>query len=132
VPTALAISLTALLGLPAGAAARRAALAYTVPTGQPPCTSCPHCRAPITPLAVRTALGRCRSCDQRLGAHALLPELLTAVMWALVIAALGFSWTAVALLWLSACGVALALADWTDHLLPDRPVLDILLLRTAF
>ncbi len=119
-PTALAVSLTALLGLPAGAAVRRAALAYTVPTGQPARTDCPHCRELITSLSVRTALGRCRSCGQRLGAPALLPELLTAALWALIVVALGFSWTTAALLWLSACGVALALADWTDHLLPDR------------
>ncbi|RKE02960.1 A24 family peptidase [Streptomyces sp. TLI_171] len=119
-PTALAVSLAALLGLPAGAAARRAAIAYTVPTGQPSRTSCPHCQAPVTSLALRTALGRCHSCHRRLGAPALLPELLTAALWALVITALGLSWTAVAMLWLSACGVALALADWTDHLLPDR------------
>ncbi|MFF4344769.1 prepilin peptidase [Kitasatospora sp. NPDC001540] len=119
-PTALAVSLAALLGLPVGAAARRAALAYTVPSGQPPRTTCPHCQEPITSLALRTTLGRCRSCGQRLGAPALLPELLTAALWALAIAALGVSWTAAALLWLSTCSVALALADWTHHLLPDR------------
>ncbi|SEM76613.1 prepilin peptidase [Streptacidiphilus jiangxiensis] len=119
-PMAFAVSVAVLLGLLAGAAARRAALAFTVPTGQPPRTLCPHCDTPITSTALRTSLGRCHSCSERLGAPALLPEVLTVVLWGLVVAAAGVSWTAAALLWLSACGVALALADWTEHVLPDR------------
>jgi leader peptidase (prepilin peptidase)/N-methyltransferase len=49
-----------------------------------------------------------------------LPELLTSALWGLVVAVLGVSWTTPALLWLSACGVALTLSDWSAHLLPDR------------
>jgi leader peptidase (prepilin peptidase)/N-methyltransferase len=44
----------------------------------------------------------------------------TAVLWGLAVTALGVSWTTPALLWLAACGVALTLADWSAHLLPDR------------
>jgi leader peptidase (prepilin peptidase)/N-methyltransferase len=121
--TALAVSLAALLGLPAGAVARRAALAFTVPTGQPPRTSCPYCEEPITSVALRSSLGRCRSCGRRLGAPALVPEVLTAALWGLTVAAAGVTWTSAALLWLSVCGVALVLADWTEHLLPDRLIL---------
>ncbi|GJF30339.1 prepilin peptidase [Kitasatospora sp. NE20-6] len=119
-PMVLAVFLAGLLGLGAGTAARRAALTFTVPTGQPPRAGCPHCQEPFTSRTWRLVLGRCPSCGQRLGAPAFLPEVLTALLWGLVVADVGVSWTGGALLWLSACGVALTLADWTAHLLPDR------------
>jgi leader peptidase (prepilin peptidase)/N-methyltransferase len=49
-----------------------------------------------------------------------LPELASAVLWGLIVAVLGVSWITPAVLWLAVCGIALTLADWSAHLLPDR------------
>ena len=137
-PVDLAVPLALLLGLPAGTAARRGALVLAVPDDQEPHAGCPRCRTPFNSRSPRTALGQCPNCRQRIGAAALLPEVLTAVLWGLCTAATGASWLGAALCWLSVCSVALTLVDWSVHRLPDNLTLTtgtgllLLLTVTAF
>lgn len=101
---------------------RWAVLVHAVPAGQPWRTGCPHCEAPLDPLA-RPA-GRCPACEQRIGPPPYLVEAATLAAAALVVvAAVGGGWSAWEVLaaagW-AAVAVPLSFIDLAVHRLPDR------------
>ncbi|MFF6979387.1 prepilin peptidase [Streptomyces sp. NPDC008343] len=119
--SALSVALTATVGALAGAAARPVVFARSVPAPASARSDCPHCssgvlgrRLPVLPIS-----GRCPTCAQTIGPHALTPEAAAAVAFALIAAGGASGWFAAAQYWVAACGVALALIDVAVQRLPD-------------
>jgi len=119
--SALSVALTAVVGALAGAAARPAVFARSVPAPASARSACPHCgsavlgrRLPVLPVS-----GRCPACAQAIGPRALVPEAVAAAAFAVVAAGAASGWFAAAQYWVAACGVALALIDLAVQRLPD-------------
>lgn len=119
--SALSVALTAAVGALAGAAARPAVFACSVPAPESARSACPHCgstvlgrRLPVLPVS-----GRCPTCAQAIGPRALVPEAGAAAAFAVVAAGGASGWFAAAQYWVAACGVALALIDLAAQRLPD-------------
>ncbi|KOU80411.1 hypothetical protein ADK61_09390 [Streptomyces sp. XY66] len=105
----------------AGAAARPAVFARSVPAAASARRDCPHCgsgvlgrRLPMLPVS-----GRCPACAQAIGPHAFTSEAATAVAFAAIAAGGANGWFGAAQYWVAACGVALALIDVAVQRLPD-------------
>lgn len=119
-------------GVPVGAALRGTVFRLSVPSGDPPRTTCPRCAAPVS----RWLPLRCRHCRHRLGIPLVL-ELATAMVLALLLARFGGQPDVVAFCFMGALGVSLAAIDMSVQRLPDRltlpayPVLVILLTAAA-
>jgi leader peptidase (prepilin peptidase)/N-methyltransferase len=93
-----------------------------------PGSHCPSCETPIAPydnipvLSWVLLRGRCRHCRAGISARYPLIELLTAVVFAAVVAVRGFDEGLVLELPLVACLIALAGIDFDHKLLPNRIV----------
>ena len=105
-------------GLLTGAVLRGPVFRFSVPSGEPERAACPHCAAP----ADRWLLGWCTHCQGSLGIPAAL-ELASAAVLALVLGRIGGQPDTLALVFISALGVALAAIDLAVQRLPDRLVL---------
>jgi leader peptidase (prepilin peptidase)/N-methyltransferase len=113
--------MTTAIGAVAGAAARPAVFARSVPASAAARSSCPHCgsavldrRLPVLPLS-----GRCPACAKAIGPRPLLPEAAAATAFAAIAVGGASGWFAAAQYWVAACGVALALIDLAVQRLPD-------------
>jgi leader peptidase (prepilin peptidase)/N-methyltransferase len=104
---------------------------WRVPRGESlvtPGSHCPGCAAAIAPydnipvLSWLLLRGRCRSCRARISARYPIFELLTAVVFAAVVAVRGFDEGLVVELPFVACLLALAGIDFDHKLLPNRIV----------
>lgn len=105
---------------------------YRVPAGlsisHPP-SACPRCGHRIRPwdnvpvLSWLLLRGRCRDCSAPISVRYPLVEVGTAVLFGLVGAWTGLSWTLPLLVYTTGLGVALALIDLDVHRLPDALVL---------
>ncbi len=119
-------------GVPVGAALRGTVFRLSVPSGDPPRTTCPRCAAPVS----RWLPLRCRHCRSRLGIPLAL-ELTTAMVLALLLARFGGQPDVVAFCFMGALGVSLAAIDISVQRLPDRltlpayPVLVVMLTVAA-
>lgn len=123
----------AVAGTFAGTALRGAVFRHSVPSGEPPRTTCPKCGN----AAQRWLLSvRCGQCGTRLGAPLVL-ELVTAAVLALVLGTFAWQWETAAFVFLGALGVALATIDVAVQRLPHRltlpayPVVIVLFAVTA-
>lgn len=116
---------------------------WRVPRGESvalPGSHCPACGHAIRPqdniplVGWLLLGGRCRDCRARISARYPLVELTTGVLFAVITAKVGLSWSLPAYLYLTAAAVALALIDIDHHrlpnviVLPSYPVLGALLL----
>lgn len=125
--TALLVGFSALLGLFIGSFLN--VVIYRVPKGESvvsPRSRCPGCGKEISwydNLPVLSWLilrGRCRSCHERISVRYPAVELLTAVVFGVLAAALSDQpWAIPAYLWVGGVGVALAAIDIETHRLPD-------------
>ena len=97
-------------GVLIGSALRGTAFRLSVPSGEPPRTTCPRC---ATPLPRRLPI-RCRCCRSRLGTPLAL-ELATAAVLALLLGRFGGQPDVVAFCYLGALGVSLAAIDLSVH-----------------
>jgi len=97
-----------------------------------PRSSCPHCNHKITAvenipmLSYLFLRGRCSSCQAFISARYPLVELFTGILSAIVVAHFGFSWVALAMLFLTWCLIALSLIDFDTQYLPDNITLPLL------
>lgn len=105
----------AVAGLGSGAILRGTVFRLSVPAGSPDRDVCPHCAAPLRPWPS----GWCASCGKTLGI-ALMLELCTAAVLALLFIQLKGQPVTVAAGFLGALGVALAAIDLEVQRLPDR------------
>jgi leader peptidase (prepilin peptidase)/N-methyltransferase len=105
---------------------------WRVPRGESvvrPPSHCPACDNPVRPrdnvpvVSWLLLRGRCRDCDEPISVRYPLVELLTAVVWVVLAARIGFAWDLPAFLYLGAVGVALALIDIDVKRLPNAIVL---------
>jgi leader peptidase (prepilin peptidase)/N-methyltransferase len=120
----------ALLGLLIGSFLN--VVVHRVPAGlsvvSPP-SACPRCAHPIrrrdnVPVVSWLVLrGRCRDCGAPISLRYPLVEAGTAVLFGLVAAWVGLSWTLPVMLYAAGLAVALALIDLDVHRLPDALVL---------
>jgi leader peptidase (prepilin peptidase) / N-methyltransferase len=101
-------------GLLAGGAMRGIVFRMSVPSGEPPRSSCPRCAAPLR----RWLVLRCAACGFRFGLPAAL-EIATAVVLALILGRLGGHPDAIAFAFFGALGVALAAIDIAVQRLPN-------------
>jgi leader peptidase (prepilin peptidase)/N-methyltransferase len=122
--------LVGLLGLLVGSFLN--VVVWRVPRGESvvrPPSHCPACGHPVRPrdnVPVVSWLllhGRCRDCSEPISARYPLVELLTAAVWVVLAARIGFAWDLPAFLYLGAIGVALALIDIDVKRLPNAIVL---------
>jgi len=130
VPTAPLVLVAAVLGLAIGSFLN--VVVWRVPRGasvaSPP-SACPRCghriraRDNIPVLSWLLLRGRCRDCAEPIAARYPLVEAGTAVLFALVAAIAGPTWSLPVLLYLAAISLALALIDLDVHRLPDAIVL---------
>jgi leader peptidase (prepilin peptidase)/N-methyltransferase len=94
-----------------------------------PPSHCPACGNPVRPrdnipvLSWLLLRGRCRDCGEPISVRYPLVELLTAGVWVVLTARIGFAWDLPAFLYLGAIGVALALIDIDVKRLPNAIVL---------
>lgn len=118
----LSVTLSAAVGAFAGAVARPAVFARSVPAPGLSRNECPHCGTRVTGRRFRLlpASGRCPACAERIGPPAFSVEMTTAAVFA-ALAAWGAAgnWFAAAQYWLTACGITLALIDLAVQRLPD-------------
>ncbi|MEU8544565.1 A24 family peptidase [Streptomyces sp. NPDC048717] len=119
--SALSVALTTAIGALAGAAARPAVFARSVPAPAAARSSCPHCGGAVLArrLPVLHFSGRCPVCAEEIGPRPLVPEAAAAIAFAAVAAGGASGWFAAAQYWLAVCGVALALIDLAVQRLPD-------------
>nr|WP_229828546.1 A24 family peptidase [Flavimobilis marinus] len=103
-----------------------------VPRGESvvrPASRCPGCGSPIRawqniPVVSWLLLrGRCRSCREPISVQYPLVELVTAVLFVLVVVRLDWTWSVPVYLYLTAIGVALLVIDLQTHRLPNAIVL---------
>ena len=106
-------------------------VAYRVPRGESivsPGSRCPGCGSPVKPydnvpvLSWLVLRGRCRNCGTAISPRYPLVELLTAVVFAAVVAVRGFDQDLVLELPFVAALIALAAIDLDHRLLPNRIV----------
>lgn len=105
----------AVVGLAAGTALSGEVYRMSVRSGEPDQAACRECGAPLPAWTAR----RCRHCGQWLGA-ALVTELTTAMVMALLFGRFGGQPVVAAFAFLGAVGVALAQVDAAVQRLPDR------------
>ncbi|MFJ6438770.1 prepilin peptidase [Streptomyces sp. NPDC091416] len=118
--TVLTITVALPTGALAGTATRPLLFTRTVPAGSPLRNGC-SCGAP-TRAAVRLLApprGRCAACRTPTYPARGLPEVMTALAFALVAATGLTGWLAAAHYWVAACGTALILVDAKVHRLPN-------------
>ncbi len=105
---------------------------WRVPRGESvvsPPSACPGCGHAIRPrdnvpvLSWLLLRGRCRDCGEPIAWRYPVVELLTAVVFALVVLAVGASWAVPAYLYLAGIGIALSFIDLDVHRLPNAIVL---------
>ncbi|MDQ1603495.1 MAG: leader peptidase (prepilin peptidase) / N-methyltransferase [Actinomycetota bacterium] len=122
--------LVAVLGLAVGSFLN--VVIWRVPRGESvvhPPSHCPSCDAPVRPrdnvpvLSWLMLRGRCRDCAAPISARYPTVELLTAGVFVILAARIGFAAELPAFLYLGAIGVALALIDLDVQRLPDAIVL---------
>jgi leader peptidase (prepilin peptidase) / N-methyltransferase len=122
--------LVALLGLAVGSFLN--VVIWRVPRGESvvhPPSHCPSCDAPVRPrdnvplLSWLMLRARCRDCAAPISARYPAVELLTAVVFVILAARIGFAAELPAFLYLGAIGVTLALIDLDVQRLPDAIVL---------
>jgi leader peptidase (prepilin peptidase)/N-methyltransferase len=103
-------------------------VAHRVPLGESlvsPGSHCPHCDAPVKPydnvpvVSWLVLRGRCRNCGEPISPRYPLVELLTAVVFAAVVAARGFDDDLVLELPFVALLIALAAIDFDHRILPN-------------
>ena len=106
-------------------------VAHRVPLGESlisPGSRCPECEAPVKPydnIPVVSWLllrGRCRNCGTRISPRYPLVELVTALVWAAVVAVRGFDNDLVLELPFVSALIALAAIDFDHKLLPNKIV----------
>jgi leader peptidase (prepilin peptidase) / N-methyltransferase len=106
-------------------------VAHRVPLGESlvsPGSRCPECEAPVKPydnIPVVSWLllrGRCRNCGTRISPRYPLVELVTALVWAAVVAVRGFDNDLVLELPFVSALIALAAIDFDHRLLPNKIV----------
>jgi leader peptidase (prepilin peptidase) / N-methyltransferase len=106
-------------------------VAHRVPLGESlvsPGSHCPHCGADVKPydnvpvLSWLVLRGRCRNCGEPISPRYPLVELLTAVVFAAVVAVRGFDDDLVLELPFVALLIALAAIDFDHRLLPNKIV----------
>ncbi|WP_234378492.1 prepilin peptidase [Streptomyces sp. H036] len=119
--SAVAVALTTAIGALAGAAARPAVFARSVPAPAAARSGCPSCGSAVLdrPLPVLPVSGRCPVCSETIGPRPLVPEAAAALAFAAIAASGASGWFAAAQYWVAACGVALALIDLAVQRLPD-------------
>ncbi|AHH98727.1 prepilin peptidase [Kutzneria albida] len=117
------ITVFAIIGVLAGMGVRPIAFALSVPTGQPPRTSCPRCHALVLRrerrAVVAVLVGRCRSCRTRIGVPPAMVEVVLGVVFALLACRQSGVWVALACCWLAAQGAAVALVDVAVRRVPN-------------
>jgi len=97
-----------------------------------PNSCCPHCKAAIKPwqnIPVISYLllgGRCKQCKTRISLQYPLVELLTGILSVVIVWNFGWSWQALAALFLTWALIALAVIDLHHQLLPDDITLPFL------
>ena len=130
VPTIVVAIGCGLLGLAIGSFLN--VVIYRVPRGESllrPPSHCPHCDQPIRArhnvpvLGWLMLRGRCADCSAPISVRYPLVEAATGVSFAVLGATFAGSWVLVALLYLAAVGIALAMIDIDTHRLPDVIVL---------
>ncbi|MFD4210899.1 prepilin peptidase, partial [Micromonospora tulbaghiae] len=119
--SAVAVALTTAIGALAGAAARPAVFARSVPAPAAARSDCPSCGSAVLDraLPVLPVSGRCPACSETIGPRPLVPETAAALAFAAIAAGGASGWFAAAQYWVAACGVALALIDLAVQRLPD-------------
>lgn len=124
------ILLSGVLGLVIGSFLN--VVVWRVPRGESvvaPPSACPRCgtriraRDNVPVLSWLLLRGRCRDCGEPISPRYPLVELGTGVLFAVLAAVLGWSWSLTAVLYLAAVAVALALIDLDSQRLPDVLVL---------
>lgn len=102
-----------------------------------PGSHCPNCGAPVRafdniPLLSFALLGgRCRHCRARIALVYPLVELLTGVVFLLIVFKTGPRWEAVLEMWFAATMIALIFIDWRHQLLPNVIIYPALVLAFA-
>ena len=123
------VSFSALTGLVIGSFLN--VVIYRVPAGMSvvsPPSSCPTCGSPVRsfdniPVVSWIVLrGRCRTCDSRISPRYPVIELLTALLFSIVAARIGPSWTLPAELAFTAGLISLAAIDLERFILPRKIV----------
>lgn len=101
---------------------------HRVPLGEPlvwPGSRCPHCQAAIRPwdnlplLSYLWLRGHCRQCGQTIAWRYPAVELLTAVVFALLVWRFGLDWLVLAQMSFAAVMISLMFIDAAHQLLPD-------------
>ena len=101
---------------------------HRVPLGHPitlPASHCPHCQHKLPPydniplLSFVLLRGRCRHCQERIAWRYPLVELLTALLFAVIVWHTGAEWWAVPQMAFGATMLALIFIDAQHQLLPD-------------
>lgn len=117
------IAVFAIVGMLVGMAVRPIVFALSVPTGQAPRTSCPHCRAPVVRREWRAIVamlsGRCRSCHARIAVPPATVEVVLGMVFTLLAYRQPGEWVVLAFCWLGAHGVAVALIDVAVRRVPN-------------
>jgi leader peptidase (prepilin peptidase) / N-methyltransferase len=123
------VAFSALTGLVIGSFLN--VIIYRVPAGMSvvsPPSSCPTCGIPVRPydnvpvVSWIVLRGRCRACKTRISARYPIVELLTALLFGLIAARIGASWTLPAELGFTAGLISLAAIDLERFLLPRKIV----------
>ena len=130
VPQWYAVLCGAVIGLLVGSFLN--VVVWRVPRGESivrPPSACPGCGAAIRSrdnipvLSWAVLHGRCRDCSAPISRRYPLVEMVTGVLFALVVWHFGVTWAALAFLYLTAIGVALTLIDLDTRRLPNAIVL---------
>ncbi len=121
------IFITVILGLVTGSFLN--VCVYRLPEGKSvimPGSSCPHCGHKILwydnipVLSFLMLMGRCRFCKKRISTRYIVIELLTAILFTLVV--INFGITPIALVYIIFCSslIAATFIDFEHHIIPDE------------